>query len=295
MSVVSNLVPDLHHFRGSFGGKHVVPLYKDKEGAHANLTRDVLPRLARAYGAAPEPEDVFAYAFALLAAPAYVETFWEALETPGPRLPVTTDAALFEEAAALGRELLWLHTYGERFVPEGTRTGKHGLPRGSASIRRDTPQTPERYPDVWAYDPATRKLRIGEGDAAGIVADVPPEVMAFSISGFFPVSPGWTTAGSPAPAARRPRSTTSAPGPGPSTTTSSTCSGSSKPSSPATVQPTTSSGASSPPPPSPPPTSPLPPSRSARAPTASSPPTTRRPSAFRATPSPLRRRPALVS
>ena len=187
MAVATDLVPDLHHFRGSFGGKHVIPLWRDRAGTEANLTAGVLDVLAEAHGARPEAEDVFAYAFALLAAPAYVERFWEALEIPGPRLPVTADGALFRETAALGRELLWLHTYGERFVPDGTPPGARGLPQGSARLARATPTAPDRYPDAWAYDAATRELRIGEGDDAGIVSDVPPEVVAFELSGFRPV------------------------------------------------------------------------------------------------------------
>ncbi len=185
-SIATHDLPDLDFFCQR-GGKDVVPLWRDREAAHANVASGALARLGAAFGERPAPEDVFAYAFALLAAPAYVETFWEALETPGPRLPVTADPALFAEVAALGRELLWLHTYGERFVPQGTRPGIPGLPRGSACVRRSTPQDPDGYPDAWSYDRDTGELRIGEGDAAGIVPDVPPEVMGFTISGFQPV------------------------------------------------------------------------------------------------------------
>jgi hypothetical protein len=31
-------IPDLHHFRGSFGGKDVIPLYKDAAGTAPNIT-----------------------------------------------------------------------------------------------------------------------------------------------------------------------------------------------------------------------------------------------------------------
>jgi hypothetical protein len=147
----------------------------------------VLDALAVSYGARPDPADAFAYAFALLAAPAYAGTFWEALEIPGPRLPLTADAALFAEVAALGRELLWLHTYGERFASEGVRPGPRGLLKGSARLIRATPAAPDRYPDTWTYDEQTRELRIGESNDAGRIADVPPAVMSFSLSGFRPV------------------------------------------------------------------------------------------------------------
>ena len=179
-------LPDLDFFCQR-GGRDIIPLWRDPEAVHPNVSVGVLDQLATAYGNRPVPEDVFAYAFALLAAPAYVETFWEALETPGPRLPVTADAALFAEVATLGRELLWLHTYGERFVPAEVRPGVPGLPRGASKIRKNTPQAPDLYPDAWIYDSKTHELRIGEEGATGIITDVPPDVMAFTISGFQPV------------------------------------------------------------------------------------------------------------
>ncbi len=185
-------LPDLHHFSRR-GGKDVIPLWRDRAGREANLTRGVTHVLAEAYGRPVAPEHVFAYAYAVLSAPAYVDEFWEALETPGPRLPITKGAALFAEAAALGREFLWLHTYGARFVPDGARRGPHGLPQGTARLARATPTDPERYPDTWSYDEATCELRIGEEEdedgkeKTGLVTGVPPGVMAFTVSGFQPV------------------------------------------------------------------------------------------------------------
>lgn len=186
LAVATDLVPDYHHYNGR-GGKHVIPLWRDAEAKHPNVAAGALAALADAHGRRPAPEDVFAYAFALLAAPAYTETFWEALETPGPRLPLTADAALFDEVAALGREMLWLHTYGERFVPEGARPGRYGLPQGRARVARGTSQDPAAYPEGWTYDRDDRRLTLGDGDTAGVFSDVPPEVMDFSLSGFQPV------------------------------------------------------------------------------------------------------------
>ena len=69
-------------------------------------------------------EDFFAYTYAVLSAPAYVETFSEELTLPGPHLPVTRDSALFARAVTHGRHLLWLHSYGERFVPARQKSGR---------------------------------------------------------------------------------------------------------------------------------------------------------------------------
>lgn len=164
-------VPDLHYFRGSFGGKHIIPLWRDAEASEPNVTAGVLEMLSEAYGVAVSAEDFFAYAYGILASPSYVETFSEELVLPGPRLPVTKDAALFRELAALGRALIGLHTYGERM---GGR-----IPRGETRNTVAVPSAPEGYPDGFSYDPQVRTLHVG----AGAFAPVSPEVWGFSVSG----------------------------------------------------------------------------------------------------------------
>lgn len=58
----------------------------------------------------------FAYIAAVAAHPAYIKRFRKDLATPGLRIPLTADAATFTEAAALGRRIVWLHSFGERFA-----------------------------------------------------------------------------------------------------------------------------------------------------------------------------------
>lgn len=185
-AIAAAKLPVMHHFCGR-GGKDIIPLWRDSEGNDANLTEGVTDVIEKAFSQSIDITDIFAYAYGTLSAPAYVEKFWEALEIPGPRVPITKEPKLFKEVASVGRELLWLHTYGERFVPAGKRPGTHDLPQGQARLNRETPQDPDQYPDSWSYDEEERKLIIGEGENAGIVAHVPPEVMSFSISGFLPV------------------------------------------------------------------------------------------------------------
>jgi hypothetical protein len=88
-------VPDLHFFRGSYGGKHVFPLWRDSGATQPNITAGVLELLQ------VDPEDLFAYCYALLSAPSYTSHFAGELEIPGPRLPLTRSTALFERVAAL--------------------------------------------------------------------------------------------------------------------------------------------------------------------------------------------------
>jgi hypothetical protein len=124
------------------------------------------------------PEDFFAYCYALLATPAYVETYSEELTVPGPRVPVTKDRAIyFSKPHSFGRKLIWLHTYGERFVPARQRPGE--VPQGSARSIRGVPDTADGYPEEFSYNEATQKLRVGEGE----FGPVTKEVFEFGVSG----------------------------------------------------------------------------------------------------------------
>ncbi len=171
---VSAYVPDMNYFHGRNG--RAVPLWRDAAASEPNVTAGLLDVLAETYDFAVSPEDFFAYAYRLLASPSYVETFSEELVLPGPRLPVTKDAALFGEVAALGRSLIGLHTYGERLG--GERFGG-SVPRGEARNTVAVPNAPEAYPNDFSYDPESKTLHVGAGE----FGPVSPEVWAFSVSG----------------------------------------------------------------------------------------------------------------
>lgn len=176
-AVATAYVPDLDHFRGSFGGRHVVPLYRDADGT-ANLADGALDGLDAALGEDPDAPDVFAYAYGILSSPRYVERFFDELQQPGPRLPLTASPDLFRSAVAMGRWLLWLHTYGQRMTspdrPRGT------VPRGIARVVEAIPTTAAAFPREFSHDDCTNELRIG----TGVVGPVEAEVWNWSISGF---------------------------------------------------------------------------------------------------------------
>jgi len=174
-SVTQN-IPDRHHFRGSFGGKDVVPLWRDAACDRPNITRGILDELKTA------PESLFAYCYALLAAPSYTERFEQELEIPGPHVPLTRNRQLFDAAAGIGRRLIWFHTYGERFVPEGRRAGE--VPQGVARCLRPVPEEQDDYPVNHSYDPGREELHVG----AGTFAPVSPAVRSFSVSGLDVIS-----------------------------------------------------------------------------------------------------------
>ena len=166
-------IPDLHYYCGR-GAKDVIPLYRDAEGAGPNVTGGLLQRIAEAHGAAATMERLFAYAYGVLAQPAYVARFWDELEQPPLRLPITKDAGLFARVADLGERLLHLHTYGERFrTPD-----RAAIPQGEARCTKAVPPTP--LPQGHSYDAETRTLHVGDGE----FAPVSPEVYGYSVSGF---------------------------------------------------------------------------------------------------------------
>jgi hypothetical protein len=142
----------------------------------------LLAYLGEKYGRPVGAEDVFAYVAAVAAHPGYVERFREDLVQPGLRIPLTAEGKLFFEAAEVGRRVVWLHTFGERFADakRGRPAGPPRLPKGRA------PQMPKAgaipagtMPDVMEYDEARRRLRVGEG----YVEPVPPEVWRYEVSG----------------------------------------------------------------------------------------------------------------
>lgn len=167
-------IPDLDHFRGSFGAKHVIPLWRDAGVTQPNVTNGLLDQLEQAYGTPVSPNDLFAYAYGVLAQPAYAERFWDELEHPPPRLPITKNGELFRRVVGQGSRLLYLHTYGERY----RRPSQDGtVPQGAARCTKAVSQ--EEYPKDFSYQPGNRTLHVGDGE----FAPVSREVWEYSVSG----------------------------------------------------------------------------------------------------------------
>ena len=181
MTVVA-LVPDQHHYNGR--GGQVYPLWRDAAATQSNIHPALLAFLAESFGHDVTAADVMAYIAALLAHPAFTARFKADLIQPGLRVPLTADAALFGEAVALGREVVWLHCYGERFADPAAGRPKRAprLPKGEVPHipeDGDIPGAPEPLPDVMTYDPGTKRLHIG----SGYVANVTPAMWAYEVSG----------------------------------------------------------------------------------------------------------------
>ena len=133
----SDLIPDLHHYHGR--GGRVFPLWRDAGGKHPNIKPAFLTHLTERYGVVVSAEDVMSYLAGVLAHSEFTERFSQDLKQPGLRVPVTADPKLFAETTALGREIVWLHCYGERMAHEGM-----GRPTGPPRLgKSDAPHHPQ--------------------------------------------------------------------------------------------------------------------------------------------------------
>lgn len=175
-------IPDLHHYHGR--GGRVFPLWRDAAATVPNVKPALLTHLAQRLGRAVTAPDVMAWIAALLAHPAYTARFRADLVRPGLRVPLTADPALWDRGVALGREVIWLHSYGERFADPaaGRPAAPPRLARGEGPVipaGGTIPGAPAPLPDEMRYDAAARVLHVG----AGRIENVGPAVWAYEVSG----------------------------------------------------------------------------------------------------------------
>lgn len=175
--IAAACIPDLDHFRGSYGAKAVLPLYRNAAATQANIRPGLLGILSTMFKRRVTPEDFLAYVYGVLAQPAFTLRYARELETRQLRVPITRNSSLFEKVRDVGARLLWLHTYGERFVPKGAKHGQ--IPRGDARCIKAVPGNPDGYPDSFEYNQAKRTLRVGQGEFSPVAA----EVYKFEVSG----------------------------------------------------------------------------------------------------------------
>ena len=180
---VTGQIPDIDHFKGSFGGR-VFPLWSDGESKSSNLQPRLLEHLGKTYGTKVSSEDLLSYIVALTAHHSFTARFRADLATPGLRIPLTADRASFQKVADLGRTIIWLHTFGEPMadLELGRPAGPPRLPaerRLRIPAEGEIPQDREAMPDAIAYDATTKRLLIG----TGYVDNVEPEVWNYEVSG----------------------------------------------------------------------------------------------------------------
>jgi hypothetical protein len=185
-ATVTAHLPDFQHFRGSFGGKDVIPLHRDARST-PNIDPALIDALNSLLGVTTESsrvlhEQLFAYAFGVLAGTDYTERFRDGLETPGPRIPLTRDRELFIEMSQFGEELIWLQTFGERF---GSPQRQKLKVSSDIKWKRKPSRIPVDSKDV-SYSPSGLVLTVADGELLG----VPSSAWNFEVSGM-PVIKKW--------------------------------------------------------------------------------------------------------
>ena len=177
------LVPDLDHYKGSFGGR-VFPLWRDQDATVPNLPTKLLRFLDQTYAMKIDAEDLAAYVAAVSAHPTFTSRFHEDLSTPELRIPITSDRDTFAQTSDLGRTIIWLHTFGERMSDplNGRPAGPPRLPPAKMPripAKGAIPQEPAAMPDLIGYDASKKRLLVGQG----YVENVEPGVWLYEVSG----------------------------------------------------------------------------------------------------------------
>jgi predicted helicase len=179
----SAAIPDLDHYKGSFGGR-AFPLWRDAAATAPNLEPQLLEQLSAKYGSPVAAEEFLAYIAAVAANPAYTARFEKDLAQPGLRIPLTEHATLFARAIEIGRRVIWVHTFGERYADAKANRppGPPRLPKVHAPrIPRDgaIPGDPDSMPDEIQYDEGKKRLMIGKG----YIENVRAPVWQYEVSG----------------------------------------------------------------------------------------------------------------
>jgi len=184
---ITALIPDLHHYHGR--GGRAFPLWADAKASSPNIPIRLLAELATAYGRAVTAPEVIAYIAAVAAHPNYIACFQSHLKQPGLRIPLTASVALFDHAVEIGREVIWLHTFGERFN-EGRPPGPPRVVGAEPTIPAEGafPTKLDDMPHELDYDAARERLNIG----TGYIANVTPAVWAYEVSGKYVVRQWWS-------------------------------------------------------------------------------------------------------
>ncbi len=167
---ITSFIPDMDFFSGR-GAKDILPLYRDAQATQPNLHPQLIQALSHSYKYFVTPEDFVAYAYAVLAQPTFTRHFAEELESSELRLPLTKRKDLFKRAVDLGKELIFLHTYGERFCKNRTWSLQ--------TVKCTSAMPSDRMPESFSYDDNRKILSVDTGR----FAPVSKEVWEYEISG----------------------------------------------------------------------------------------------------------------
>lgn len=174
----SAYVPDVDCFKGHGGGR-VIPLNRDPNGLHPNFAPGLVETLTALLGFRVNAEDVLAYYAALLAHGGYTNRYRQELSRPGLRVPMSADPLLWKEAINVGRRIIWLHTFGERFSDEKEGRPLGVLTKGRPGVTGSVVDSSEKIPNLLRYDSDKSIYTLG----AASIGPVSAEVANYTVSG----------------------------------------------------------------------------------------------------------------
>ena len=148
-------IPDLDHYNGrSAAGSF--PLWRDAAATTPTSRRNYSSFWRRSTRKPVTAEDFLAYLAGVAANPAYTVRFQSDLAQPGLRIPITARPKLFAQAVELGKRVIWLHTFGERFADQ-----KADRPPGRRACRKTSAPHPQRrcHPGRCRFDARRNRLR----------------------------------------------------------------------------------------------------------------------------------------
>lgn len=165
----SALIPDMDSFNGR-GGRALPLLHPSGE---PNLAAGLTAALSADLDIDVTADDAIAYIAAVVAHPGFTDRFTDELTTPGIRVPITADPALWRRAVVLGQTVIWLHTYGAAFADPaaGRPDGDIRLPVGD-SDRISNLTAITGMPETIGYDPEAHVVTLGTGTFGPVLAAV---------------------------------------------------------------------------------------------------------------------------
>lgn len=169
-------LPDGHRpKRQRPGGQHeIVPAYRRPGGRDANLAPGLTDHLAARLNVDVTAADVVAWIAAVGACPGAV---WR---DDRPVIPISASPTIWAEGVALGRRVLWLHTYGARCADpaEDRPAERPRMPGGRRPFVRRAVSAHD-YPRELRYDIEDEALVLGDGR----ITPVPPTAWHYRVGG----------------------------------------------------------------------------------------------------------------
>jgi predicted helicase len=158
--------------RGDLGSAEADLQIRPESGRRRGESGDSPPRARGTFG----PEDVFDYIYAIFHCPTYRTRYAEFLKIDFPRVPLTSNVALFRTLVQLGGRLVKLHLL-EFDLP----TGGHAGPPLQDTIRITYPVKGDHTVEKVRYVDKERQVWI---NGKQYFEGVPPDVWEFHIGGY---------------------------------------------------------------------------------------------------------------